>query len=149
MRKEFGKIILSILCQVILCFLIKLIVLVSYNDKENLKTEARQYYESNEKLYIDNSIVETANKFEKKYFLKRLIGGLIMLIIVVFFFYYCIVFCGIYIKTQWCWIYSTFWSMLWIYIVFSPLYILIISLLENDGILSNQKLHYIKRLFVF
>ena len=86
MRKEFGKIILSILCQVILCFLIKLIVLVSYNDKENLKTEARQYYESNEKLYIDNSIVETANKFEKKYFLKRLIGGLIMLIIVVFFF---------------------------------------------------------------
>ena len=43
MRKKYRKIILSILCQVILCFLIKLIVLVSYNDKENLKIEARQY----------------------------------------------------------------------------------------------------------
>lgn len=149
MKKEFGKIILSILCQVIFCFLIKLIVLVPYKEKENLEKYVKRYYKSEEKFYIDNSIVEIANKFEKDHFLKRLIGGLIMLIIVVFFFYYCIVFCGIYIKTQWCWIYSTFWSMLWIYIVFSPLYILIITFLENKKKLEEPKLHYIKRLFVF
>ena len=149
MRKEFGKIILSILCQVILCFLIKLIVLVPYNDKKNLEKDVKRYYKSEEKFYIDNSIVEIANKFEKDHFLKRLIGGLIMLIIVTFFFYYCIVFCGIYIKTQWCWIYSTIWSMLWIYVVFSPLYILIITFLEKKIILEEPKLHYIKRLFIF
>ncbi len=103
-----------------------------------LEKEVKPYYQKKER-YINNNILEKANIFEKKHFLKRLIAGLIMLIIVAFFFYYCIAFCGIYIKTQWCWIYSTFWSMLWIYIVFSPLCILIISIMENKNILSDQK----------
>ena len=146
MRKEFGKIILSILCQMILCVLLKLVVLVPYKKIIQLKDYAQQYKED-----VDvNAMIEKSNIFEKDLLFRRILGGVLMLVVVTFFFYYSVVFCGIYIKTQQCWLYASLWSIIWNYVIFSPIYILVISIIET--ILQNpynKKIYYIKRLFVF
>ena len=146
MRKEFGKIILSILCQMILCVLLKLVVLVPYKKIIQLKDYAQQYKED-----VDvNAMIEKSNIFEKDLLFRRILGGVLMLVVVTFFFYYSMVFCGIYIKTQQCWLYASLWSIIWNYVIFSPIYILVISIIET--ILQNpynKKIYYIKRLFIF
>ena len=143
MRKEFGKIILSILLQVILAIIFRLIVLISLDRRNRLNGEIKSC----------KDIIETSRKvsrFEKKVLLKRIIAGILMLVIYVFFFYYCVVFCGIYINTQRNWFFSGIWSLFWNWLVFSPIYIIIISLIEAKSRTSyTPSVYYMKKLFFF
>ena len=79
--------------------------------------------------------------------IRRIIAGIFMLALNIFFFYYTIVFCGIYVNTQYGWFYSGIWSLFWVWICFAPLYIVIISAVENAG--SEICAYYMKRLFIF
>ena len=174
MKKEFHKIILSIICQAILCFLIKLIILVPHQLVDNFKKYVKEHKDGQNV----NHIIVRADDFEKELWLRRIIGVVIMTIICAFFFYYSVVFCGIYINTQINWLYSCFWTLIWIYLIISPLCILVISLIEDkihenkkneenegnekkekiEGNKKNEKnegnkkidvIYYVKRLFVF
>ena len=156
MRKEFGKILLSILCQLVLCFLIKLIVLVPYQKIKDMKIYGKKFNNDlndavkEKENEVPNFMMEKVNMFEKNMFIKRIIGGILMLLIITFFFYYSVVFCGIYIKTQWCWFYSSIWSLLWNFFFFSPVYIAVISFIEHKfGYSFDEKVFYMKRTFVF
>ena len=149
MRKEFHKIILSILCQIALTTLLKLLVLVSLRQRDNLEYSLKSC-KLKENEEINNEIVTRIDQFENEMLLRRLLGGLLMVIIVVFFFYYTVVFCGIYIHTQKNWMFSCIWSLFWNWIVFCPIYIVIISFIEHKKQDSYNPLVYnLKRLFFF
>ena len=143
MRKEFGKIILSILLQIILAIIFRIIVLISLDERNNLCDEIK----------MCKDIVEASrrvSRFEKKMVLKRIITAVLMLVIYVFFFYYCVVFCGIYINTQRNWFFSGIWSLFWNWFVFSPIYIIIISFIEaKNRTTYTPSVYYMKRLFFF
>ena len=149
MRKEFHKIILSILCQVVLTLLIKLLLFVKLEQRENLKIGLTKCtLKVNE--YINNEIVTTIEQFQEVMLLRRLIGAFLMLILIVFFFYYSTVFCGIYINTQYNWFYSGIWSLFWNWIIFAPIFIVIISYIEYKKKNSYIPIVYnLKRLFCF
>ena len=70
-----------------------------------------------------------------------------MLIFTVFLFSYIIVFCSMYKHTQVNWLYSGFWCLSFEWIVLTPLYILIISILEKKGKKETQSYYYIRQLF--
>ena len=149
MRKEFHKIILSILCQVALCILIKLIMIVWLSQRNDLKNGLTKLtLQANEE--INKSVIFRVDQFQNHMLPRRLLGGGIILLLVVFFFYYSVVFCGIYIKTQNNWFYSGIWSLFWNWVIFAPIYILIISFIENKKQNSYDPLVYnLKRLFCF
>ena len=149
MRKEFHKIILSILCQVALTAIIKFIVLVFLKQRDNLEASLKNC-KLKVREEVNNDIVARIDKFENEMLIRRLIGGFIMLVIVTFFFYYTVVFCGIYINTQKNWIYGCVWSLFWNWVIFAPIYIVVISVLEHKKQDSYNPLVYnLKRLFVF
>ena len=149
MRKEFHKIILSILCQIALTTLLKFLVMVTLPQRDNLEYSLKSCkLKGNEE--INNEIVTRIDQFEKKMLLRRLLGGILMIIIVTFFFYYTVVFCGIYINTQRNWMFSCVWSLFWNWIIFCPIYIVIISFIEHKKQDSYNPLVYnLKRLFFF
>lgn len=149
MRKEFHKIIFSILCQIALTALIKLIVLVTLEQRDELKFSLKNCTLTNNKE-VNNEVISRIDQFEDKMLIRRLIGGILMVIIVVFFFYYTVVFCGIYIKTQKNWLFSGIWSLFWNWVIFAPIYIMVISFLENKKTDSYHPLvYYLKKLFFF
>ena len=149
MRKEFHKIILSILCQVAITILIKLLLLVKLSQRNDLKMNLTKcILKGNEE--INNDIVVKVEQFQDQMFLRRIIGGAIMLCGVVFFFYYSVAFCGVYINTQKNWFYSGIWSLFWNWIIFAPIYIVVISFIENSKQDSYNPLVYnLKRLYCF
>ena len=149
MRKEFHKIILSILCQIVFTTLIKLLILVRVSQRENLKNSLMKYKLKSHEI-INNDIVVRIEQFQDEMLIRRLIGGAIMVIGIVFFFYYSVAFCGVYINTQKNWFYSGVWSLFWNWIIFAPIYIVIISYLEYKKENSYNPLVYtLKRLFFF
>ena len=149
MIKEYKKIILSILCQVILTLFIKLLIIVKLEQRQNLKISLTKLTLKG-KEEINNDIVSRVEHFQNEMILKRLIGAFIILVLLAFFFHYSVVFCGIYIKTQINWFYSGIWSLFLNWVVLSPIYILIISLIENIKCNSYDPLVYnLKRLFFF
>ena len=149
MRKEFHKIILSILCQIALTALLKFVVLVSLKQRDNLEASLKQC-KLKGRDEINTEIIARIGQFESEMLMRRLIGGSIMLVIATFFFYYTVVFCGIYIHTQRNWIYGCVWSLFWNWVIFAPIYIVVISVLEHKKQDSNNPLVYnLKRLFFF
>ena len=149
MRKEFHKIILSILCQIVITVLIKLVLIVRLKQRDDLKASL-VHCTLKENEEINNEIIARIEQFQDNMLIRRLIGALLMLLGIVFFFYYSVVFCGIYIKTQLNWIYSGVWSLFWNWVIFSPIYIIIISFIEFKKSDSFDPLVYnLKRLFFF
>ena len=101
-------------------------------------------------IWTTNEIIARIDQFESEMLMRRLIGGSIMLVIATFFFYYTVVFCGIYIHTQRNWIYGCVWSLFWNWVIFAPIYIVVISVLEHKKQDSYNPLVYnLKRLFFF
>ena len=143
MRKEFGKIILSILLQVVLAIIFRFIILVTLDERNNLSDEIKEckdIYETSRRV----------TRFEKRVLFRRCITLVLMLIICVFFFYYCVVFCEIYINTQRNWFFSGIWSLFWNWFVFSPIYIIIVSFLESTNRNSyTPSVYYMKKLCCF
>ena len=78
---------------------------------------------------------------------KRIIAIIIILILDVFFYYFTIVFCAIYRNTQAGWFYSGIWGFIWNNLVFSIIYIIVISIVESNG--NEMISYYMKRLFCF
>ena len=149
MRKEFHKIIFSILCQIALCIIVKLILIVTFRQRNNFIDELKNCHIRSYGT-INNKIVATANKFEDEMFLRRIISSSVMVIIILFFFYYSVAFCAVYIQTQRNWFFSGIWALFWNWVVFSPIYIFIISLVEyNKQDLNDPTIYYLKRLFFF
>ena len=149
MLKEFHKIILSILCQICLCAIAKLILIVTIKQKNDLKDNLRKCYKQDTKS-INNGIVIKIDQFQDDIFLRRILSAAFMTIIIVFFFYYSVAFCGVYIQTQRNWFFSGIWSLFWNWIIFAPIYIAVISFLEfkkNDP--DDVTIYYLKRLFFF
>ena len=148
MRKEFHKIILSILLQIAFTVIIKVIVLVLPSQYENLESKLRNCKMKGEE--INNDIIVRYDDFQDEMFIRRLIGGFLMTIIIIFFFYYNVVFCEVYLNTQRNLVFSWVWSLFWEWVIFAPIYIVVISVLENKK--SNSKdpvVYYLKRLFFF
>ena len=148
MRKEFHKIILSILLQIAFTVIIKFIVLVWPKQYEDLESKLRNCKRKGDE--INNDIVVRYDDFQNEMFIRRLIGGSLMTIIIIFFFYYSVVFCEVYVNTQRNLVFSWVWSLFWEWVVFGPIYIVVISILENKK--SNSKdplVYYLKRLFFF
>ena len=148
MRKEFPKIILSILLQIALTVIIKLIILVSPKQYEDLESKFRKCKMNNGE--INNDIILRYDNFQDEMFIRRLIGGFLMTIIIIFFFYYSVVFCEVYLNTQRNLVFSWVWSLFWEWVIFAPIYIVVISFLEHKKASSKDPLvYYLKRLFCF
>ena len=149
MRKEFHKIILSILCQVALTVLIRFIILVTLDRRKGLKKGLKKFA-LDRCGGINDGITQRIEQFQKDMLLFRILGGILMLFIFIFFFYYSVAFCGIYIKTQINWFYSGIWSLIWNWFILSPIYIVVISFIEHKKKNSYDPLvYYLKRLFCF
>jgi len=148
MRKEFHKIILSILLQIAFTVIIKIVILVSLQEHDDFESKLRNCKLEGE--IISNDIALRYDNFQKDMFIRRLIGGILMLIIIIFFFYYSVVFCEVYLNTQRNLVFSWIWSLFWEWVIFAPIYIVIISVLENKKSDSKDPLiYYLKRLFFF
>ncbi|MCQ2819559.1 MAG: hypothetical protein MJ252_20035, partial [archaeon] len=79
---------------------------------------------------------------------RRIIAGLLMLGLNIFMYFYVVVFCGVYINTQFGWFYSGCWALMWDWIIYAPLLIVIISAMEAIGV-ADAYLHYVKAFFIF
>ena len=152
MRKEFHKILFSILCQVGLCIIVKLILLVTEKRKNDFKYALTKCSIKDDR-YIDNEIVIKVQEFQDDMFLRRIISSVIMVIIIAFFFYYSVAFCAVYIQTQRNWFFSGIWSLFFNWVVWAPLYIIIITALEfnkyKNKDYDNSMIYHMKRLFFF
>ena len=136
MRKEFSKIILSILITMLFTIIIKLFNLINYED---YRVNALQMADDRQNF---------GERFARKKFYYRLIVGMIMLIVILFMWLYSIGFCYIYYHTQKNWIYSGIWSLFLDWIIFAPLFLFLISLYKYKK--GNEVIeYYIKRLFCF
>ena len=119
-------------------FLIKLIIIISVEKKNKLKS----YSNLEEKIREDEIY-----KFHMKFLGKRLIALILILIISLGLFYYVVSFCMFYKQTQINWILGSIYSLLIEWIILTPINILIISIIQ-----FNEKIdwtHYMKRLFLF
>ena len=149
MKKEFHKIILSILCQICLCIFVKLILIVTERQKNYFKNNLKNCAINNDK-YLNNDIILKIQQFQNDMFYRRIISTCIMTVIVIFFFYYSVAFCAVYIKTQRNWFFSGIWTLFWNWVIFAPIYITIISFIEYQRNDENDSLvYYMKRLFFF
>ena len=148
MRKEFHKIILSIILQIVLTAIIKAIILVTLSQHNDLERKLRNSKMKGEK--INNDILVVTTQFQEDLIIRRLIGGFLMTIIIIFFFYYSVVFCEVYLNTQRNLVFSWIWSLFWEWVIFAPIYIIVISFLEHKKANSKHPLiYYLKRLFFF
>ena len=130
--KEFDRIFVSILTSIVFTVLLKVMNLITYERKESLS-----------KLYKDD-IPDDIDKEKGKL---RFISYIIMTFFWAFFWYYCTIFCSMYVNAQYDWLYSSIWSLMLIYFLFSPVYILVISILDFSGF--EVTTFYMKRLFIF
>ena len=143
MRKEFGKIISSILLTMILTFLIKLSNITSLNEKKNLAIKLKKNEEENKDIALT---------FMKEKLILRLIIFTIMFILIIFMWIYSIGFCYIYYNSQINWLYSFIWSIFWLWIIFAPLIIVVSCIVEYyiQDYDTNEKInHYSNLLFCF
>ena len=95
----------------------------------------------------DEAKLNEADHFENDMKIRRLISIIFICIVTVFFFYYCVIFFSIYKKAQIDWFNSGIWSMIFNWILFSTLYIALITYIETDGL--NEVAYYMKRIFPF
>ena len=137
MKTEFEKIMSEIATAIALNIIVRAIVLVTYQQKEELQN----------RIQTNKEIKTVIKEFSKSMMIIRIISGVFMLALSVFFFYYCVVFCGIYKNAQYGWFYSGIWGLFWSWVVFAHLYIVSISFIEYKG--NEICAYYMKRLFFF
>ena len=144
MRKEFGKIISSILLTMILTFLVKLLNMTSLENKRELELSLMKNREK--ERFVGESFMK-----EKLFF--RLIAFSIMSILIIFMFIYSIGFCYIYFNSQINLLYSFIWSVFWLWIFFAPLIICISCVVEyfliQDNVTKKKFNYYSNLLYCF
>lgn len=137
MKTEFEKIMAAISTCIALNIIVRAIVLVLYKDANIILEELASKKENSKEVKDYNFIL----------MIRRIIAGVFMLGLNIFFFYYCVVFCGMYVNAQYGWFYSGIWSFFWVWVVYAPLYIFIITWIESCG--NKICVYYMKRLFIF
>lgn len=140
MKTEFEKIMSAIATSIALTIIVRAINLVTIDSRNKLSNDILAAKSNEEKEKV-------INDFSNSMLVRRIISGVFMLALNVFFFYYVVVFCGIYVNTQYGWFYSGLWALFFNWVVYAPLYVLIISLVEMKG--GNNCAYYMKQLFVF
>jgi len=147
MKHEFGRIILSILISMLFTFIIRAVSLVSYPTRTSLRTDIILEYNKLEN--IDDSKYSTIKRFTRNHQIFKTICAVLIFLISIFYWYYTIIWCYAYYNAQFGWFYSGIWSLFWIWIVFAPIYIVIISILEVKMIVNAEYMYYLKNLFCF
>ena len=137
MKTEFEKIMAAISTCIALNLVVRAISLVLYKDANIILEELASKKENSKEVKDYNFVL----------MIRRIIAGVFMLGLNIFFFYYCVVFCGMYVNAQYGWFYSGIWSFFWVWVVYAPLYILIITWIESCG--NKICVYYMKRLFIF
>ena len=125
MRKEFGKIILSIFITMLITIIFKLF---NYRAPYKETHVLQEYY------------------FEKKR-LRRTIGGILMYFLGFFMWIYSIGFCYLYYHSQISWFYSLIWSLFLVWFIFAPFFLFLLSLFQFYY--GDNYILYFKVLFFF
>ena len=133
-KYEFDKILLSLITTMFCCLIVRLIVLVSKDKYQLLNNIDKE--NNDKKIKIENEII-----------IKRLIAIILIIVFIFFFFYYCIVFCSIYKNTQESLMFSGIWTNFFVWIIFAPILIIVISIIEFK--VNREIIYYLKRLFIF
>ena len=121
------------------CLIVGLIVIVSKDRRDQLNIEIKSGNKEDRK--------ESRIEFEVEMLVQRLIAMFLMFALIIFFFIYCVVFCAMYKNTQASLMYSGIWTLLIVWVVLAPIFIVVISIVEfkvNRGVDC-----YLKRLFLF
>ena len=141
LNKEPIKIILSLLLSMICMLIVRAIIIIPRIQNKKLY----EYIKSHE---INEGIQEEKTQL-KNFFFRRIIISIFMNVFSIFLFYYVIVFCSLYRNTQLNWFISGIWCLLIEWVILSPLYILIISIIEKKGRSQKISSYYMKKLFMF
>ncbi len=147
MKHEFGRILLSILISMLFTFIIRAVSLVSFKSQNDLKETIILEY--NEKGFINNNRNSNVKRFTRNHQVFKTICSIIIFLINIFYWYYTIVWCYVYYNAQFGWFYAGIWSLFWIWIVFAPIYIVIISILQYKMTHNEIWIYYIQNLFCF
>ena len=139
MRHEFDKILLSLITTMACCLIVRLIVLVSKDRRDQLNIEIKSGNKEDRK--------ESRIEFEVEMLVQRLIAMVLMFAVIIFFFIYCVVFCAMYKNTQASLMYSGIWTLLIVWVVLAPIFIVVISFVEFK--VNRGFAYYLKRLFLF
>ena len=92
---------------------------------------------------------------QKLHMVLELAFGIFCLAFSLFFWVYCIGFCGMYKNTQSGWIFACIWSLIFNWIMFGPVYMIVVSIVEwklnmdPEFKEENKVMYYIKELFEF
>ena len=137
-NKEFNKIIKSIFSTSLIKIFLRLFIFTSFNGKQKLIEE-----------YHKNNTIEKIKLIKEKssYINNRgIICIIFMLIFFIIFIFYTVVFSTIFENCIFSIIYSSIWSLLLNWILFSNIYIIIISFIENKFEAIG---YYMKIFFLF
>ena len=125
MKTEFDKIVFSILTTFLITIILKGIIIVLYQDKDTF------------------GIKEFMNIIN---IMRYSIGSVIMLFLLIFFAIYNTVFCGLFVKAKYSWLYSGIWSLFINWIILYPVGIAIVTIIEKFTRwgYKEQILYYVK-----
>ena len=137
-RDEFGKMISAIVCTMAVSALMRLIIIVTLKKKKEVEKKIKENIEH----------IHVVKEFRKDMLLNRCICVFVMMIITAWFFYFSIAWCNRYPKAQHSWGHACAWSIMFNYILFSTVYIVIITAVQMKD--SCEKCtYYMKRTFMF
>jgi hypothetical protein len=139
MRHDFDKIVLSLVTTMGCCLLVRLIVMISKERRDQLNIEIKSGNNEDRR--------ESRIEFENEMLLQRLVAMALMLGVLLFFFIYCVVFCAVYKNSQASWMYSGIWTLFFVWVILAPVFIVAISVVEFN--VNRACGYYLKRLFLF
>ena len=137
---ETLKIIISSVLPIPFILFINLIILTSYNVRNRLA-------EAITGTSLDLERKDLAKDFKKKKKIRKIFAYIIIFSLSAFSIGYCTYFCYNYQRTQICFFYSVIWSLIINWFILTPIYIFIVSKLQNKG--NEIKVYYLKRLNMF
>ena len=138
--KKFVKVFLGLLIQMILCLIIKCIYVVNKNDRDNLENNLKHCVTKKERE-------KKCNEFNQTFFLKRVFAIILIIIIEILFIIH---FSTTKNENKCNWAHSGFWTCFFAWIIFAPIFIILISYIEWKKNKNNEKLiYYLKQLFFF
>ena len=137
-KEKFGNVFLALLIQMFLCVIIKCIYIVNKNDRDKLENNLKHCVTEKERE-------KKCNEFNQSYFLKRVLA--IILIIIIEFSLIILIFKLYENKCNW----ENFgWTCFFAWVIFAPIFIILVSFIELKINKNNEKLiYYIKQLFCF
>ncbi len=140
MKEEYFRIMASIAFTCGVTLILKRINMISYEKKIELS-------ESIEKSNIE----KISEDFNKEMRGRRILLVALCFALNIWTWIYSIGFCGYYFNSQYNWFYTGIWSVFWNWIIYSNIFIIIISAIEyyNKKGENSKAVYYLKSLFIF